>query len=271
MKFNLILAFSAVVLLLIAMVLLMDFKADPDHVVAHTKKQSNEIEPGIPIPTKSVKQNRKTVVHSKNSVPKSKFFLLAEPHNNKDHFFIKNSKTDRSIYLDDVDNVLEFITQSGAEHFSLKKDDQFQVLSNKIDQKGNVFYKFQQHYRNVEVFNRQIVVQTRSNGSLSLISGHFHNRIEIETAPELSAERALALAIESLPEESILSGAPKLVVYIHQGDAVLAYQDVVQYSNIEDLNLPQQLPISRSGFHKEKIFVDAHTGALLNLIPIVSQ
>ena len=199
-------------------------------------------------------------------------FPPADEHVNADHFFIKAPKGKRP-RLPDAATVKQFLLQAGAEHFEMSDQDDLFVLSSRSDAQGNHFYKYQQQYQGLEVFNRQLVIQTAADHTLTMMSGQFHNHLDLDIDPELSSGEAVQAGLRELPEkplnEPTVARQIELSIYVDQPEPALVYVAHIEYSTPGDPSLPPQIGAARIGFHKEKMLVNAHTGELVSVIPTI--
>ncbi len=168
-----------------------------------------------------------------------------------------------------------YILEAGADHFNISADDGLTLLTNKQDKFQNNFYKFQQTYHNLPVFNRQIIVQTTGDHLLTMTSGNFHAEIDLNTVPVMTSKDALKVGIDALSAISLTEphplSSPELTIHITDNQPVLTYTTTAEYTTEPDETLPPQLSAARSGLRREKIFINANTGEIVNRIPVNFQ
>ena len=177
------------------------------------------------------------------------------------------------VLLSNISQAQDFILQAGQDFFSFSPEVELLEIAAKQDRRGNHFFKFQQGYKGLNVFNRQLVVQTNSNHELVMISGQLHGDIDIAVHPQLAETEALHQAfnqLNSLPlQEPELAGKPELLIHIVDEQPVLAFLAEVTYQTEKaEAKLPPQLVPQAQGYRHEHLLVDANTGELLAQIAI---
>ncbi len=195
-------------------------------------------------------------------------FPAQQGHSNEETFFLAAGQ--EPIHLADQKEVKSFILTAGVDYFDLASYDDLQELTSKQDALGNHYYKFQQLYKGLEVFNRQLVVQTSPDQQFVMLSGQFHGGLDLASEAGLKGADALEIALSQLPESPLASpeiiSPPQLLIHVGTGEAVLAYVAAVAYEVEPNLELPPLLAQEVGAGRDEKIFIDAHTGRLLELI-----
>ncbi len=176
-----------------------------------------------------------------------------------EQLFIKPIKN-KVIKVSDAVAVEQLIREAGAEFFQFSLHDSVQLVSAQRDTRGNIFYKYDQKYKNVPVFGKQLVVQINKHDQLKLLSGVFEPQIDISVTPQMPADLALSKSYQQMhnrpTSEPIVRVAPQLMIYADmEQEPVLTYRSVVEYYT-ED-----------KGFRVDQIFVNANTGELVNAIP----
>ncbi len=137
--------------------------------------------------------------------------------------------------------------------------DDLSLRTSKLDEQGNTFYKFTQTFRGVPVFGREVVVQTSAAGEVAAVTGEFQPALQVDTTPALDAPQAMEQALDALPNrvgEAKIVQSPELNVYVDgQDKAHLTWKATVEYTS------------STEGYRVEEIFVDAHSGTLVERLP----
>jgi len=83
--------------------------------------------------------------------------------------------------------------------------------------------RYDQYYKGVRVWGGQLIRHYRQGG-LYLVNGTWHESLELDVAPVLTADQALGLAEQALaPMPRTLVGAPELVVFPAESGARLAW------------------------------------------------
>jgi len=185
------------------------------------------------------------------------FEQQTKQHANGEHAFMK-SAADLIIKIEDADSAKRLLNEAGRDHFGMNAGDDTQLINAKHDQLGNTFFKFQQTFNGLKVDGREIVVSSNSKDQLETVQGFFDNNIDIDTTPQLAGRDAVTSAIQNTntPDSNgiTIHTEPELQVFIADGNPVLAYKTIVEYSSTTD------------GTHLDTIFVDANTAQVLNTI-----
>ena len=131
-----------------------------------------------------------------------------------------------------------FLDQNRALFGLRSAAEELQVLRLEPDlQLGFSHVRLDQVYQGLPVFGRQLVVHLDAAGQIVAVNGQFHPQIEVVTSPAISAEQAMATALDDLKHNQLLpfelanitiQPAPeetRLVVYVDErGSATLVWQ-----------------------------------------------
>ncbi|MCW8930815.1 MAG: M4 family metallopeptidase [Gammaproteobacteria bacterium] len=183
------------------------------------------------------------------------FFAEQNKRSNDNQLFVTNKKGS-GVLIGDVRDAKKLVLESASEYLNLTEQDDLQLINATRDKQGAVSYKFEQSYNGIEVFDRQVIVESRSNNELSLVMGQLQPKLSVNTTPDLLAKEALDNALngmENAPASSpdILK-SPKLLIYIDdQQIAHLTYSSVIKYQT------------SNNELKIERVFVDAHSGKMI--------
>lgn len=90
---------------------------------------------------------------------------------------------------------------------------------------GFTYYRFNQIYVGLLVYNQNVILTVDSNGNVSSFSGYYIPNIEVATTSLLTNEEIKNLALEYLGEEGKIETTEK-IIYILEDNPVLAYRIV---------------------------------------------
>jgi len=219
-------------------------------------------EAGIPLVLAAMQQQAANRTTSDVNILQAKAFFSkakAPLKRGENLFFTGNAKNPlHAITADDAKNI---ILQGGSNYLNATPADDLALMTAKRDQFGNAIYKYSQTYEDLKVFGRELVVQINNNDEIAMIGGQYEPSVDIATTPKLSSTDAFNNAFtlfEDLPTDTpeFLS-QPELMIYADgQNDPVLAYVADVEY-------------LANSGYKKEKIFVDANKGEIVNSVTLI--
>ena len=137
--------------------------------------------------------------------------------------------------LNDIKNLMSF--DKTSDELSFYQKDSYS---------GNTFYRFQQYYKGIEVYGKNIIVVADSSKKASALSDDYEPDININTNPSISEEKAIDVAKAYIDNASdALSNG--LRVYATEMDPTLVYM-------ISCTGTYEDIPFS--GY----IFVDANLG-----------
>lgn len=131
-----------------------------------------------------------------------------------------------------------FLDQNRALFGLRSAADELRLLRYQPDARlGFTHLRLEQVYRGLPVFGRQLMVHLDQNEQIVAVNGQFHPDIELETAPAISAEEAMEVALADLRGEKLLPfelakiaifPAPedsRLAVYVdYAGSATLVWE-----------------------------------------------
>jgi bacillolysin len=220
-------------------------------------------EAGIPLVLEAMKQqtNNRLSTSTPSLLQSRAFFSKPKSSlkRGENVFFTGSPKNPlHAITADDAKNI---IMQGGKNYLNASPGDDLALMTSKRDKLGNVIYKYSQTYEDLIVFGRELVVQINSDDEIAMIGGQYEPAINLTTTPLLSATDAFNNAFQyfkDLPNDTPkLLTEPELMVYADgKNEPVLAYIADTEYT-------------AKSGYKKEKIFVDANTGLLVNSFTLV--
>jgi Zn-dependent metalloprotease len=112
----------------------------------------------------------------------------------KSNFFI----TSIEMNVDDKPSIhADSYLQMMQSRMNLSAEIDFKKLKSNVDKLGNTHTKYNQTYKNVEIFGAQMIVHSKNN-FIYFINGKIANHISLETIPTITAEEAIAAAKNSL-------------------------------------------------------------------------
>jgi bacillolysin len=144
----------------------------------------------------------------------------------------------------------DFWTVYGEAFGVLAPREELAVRSLETDALGMTTLRYEQGYRGLPVFGRQIALHFRG-GAVTVINGEFSPGIDVSTAPSISGEHAARVATDAVPARVVgEAGQAELLIYIDDSDrAHLAWTILV----------PSNRPIGLW-----RVFVDAHGGEVVS-------
>lgn len=165
--------------------------------------------------------------------------------------FIENAEQGRKLILDNARELL-----------GIGPNDDIRIKTTKTDDLGNTYRKYSQVFAGVPVYGRELVVQTDASNKVKAIMGEFESDIEIATAPQLEGKDAVNSYFREhaneIVGEPVIHEEPRLLIYTSEGvPPTLSYRSVAEYTTHE------------TGTHLEELYVDAHSGRLIDSIPLV--
>ncbi len=137
------------------------------------------------------------------------------------------------------------------------------------DRAGATHVSFQQVYHGVPVFGGQLLAHSDAGNRLTAVNGVFVPNIDLDTTPALSAAEAAARAVaevaanppagnddgaQAVAAEALTAGTPTLYIY---RDGLI--QDVAGPNY-----LVYQVEVADGAAVREFVYVDAHTGKVVN-------
>jgi Zn-dependent metalloprotease len=134
------------------------------------------------------------------------------------------------------------------------------VRINKNKKKNNIHVRFQQEVNGMPVEGTSLTVNSDPIGNTLAINGEFCGGDAVAAEPNLSAEASLAKALEEYGQGGSWIGTPKLTVVFSdlEEKCVLAWKNLLEYSIEEGPGV---------GLHRDSVFADATTGALVTFHP----
>jgi Zn-dependent metalloprotease len=145
----------------------------------------------------------------------------------------------------------DFWAAYGAVFGVLAPEEELVLHSVETDALGMTTLRYDQWYRGLSVFGRQLALHFR-DGAVTVVNGEFAPGVDVSTAPLVSRDRAARLAVDQVPARGVGEAAPgELLIFVDDSDlAHLAWVVLV----------PSQRP-----FGLWRVFVDAHTGEAISL------
>lgn len=162
--------------------------------------------------------------------------------------------------------------QNFSNKLKIRSKDQFRLAGSDSDDVGYTHYSYEQYYQGIKVMGGQMLLHEK-NGKMDFANGKFYNDLTIDVTPSISKETAIAAAIRFVaakkyqwqtgdPQDSA-AAYPKPELIISPKSGLFAS---------ENFRLCYQvLIVSEIPYNKIDIFVDAHTGEVINSISQVSD
>lgn len=134
---------------------------------------------------------------------------------------------------------------------------------------GNTFYRFQQNYKGLEVFGKNIIVVAENNKT-SALSNDYEPGIDIDIEPELTAEDAINVVSAGVEDAQNVE-SEGLCIYANDTDPTLVYKikcSCINEASDEDSNEDSDEEVPFDGY----IFVDANLGYIIaEISSVVSE
>jgi bacillolysin len=137
---------------------------------------------------------------------------------------------------------------------------ELRIIGSDVDKIGFTHVRLDQRYNGLPVFGAELIVHMNNSG-ITAVNGNYIANIALKTVPSLSegaaAEQALALLRKAARNQDLLVKKVELAVYplgLLEGFPVQS-------------RLAWAVELDGSELH-EQVWIDAHSGALLNRIPL---
>lgn len=145
-----------------------------------------------------------------------------------------------------------FMSQHGGVFGIEDTENQLKLVGTEADTLGFRHYKYQQMQQGLPVFGQQVIVHVKDE-TVTSVGGHITPNIP-EATPRFAADRAVRVAIDSLPE------APKGDTKLHGTQEQLGWYTL---SN-GDPRLAYELEVGNGNDKRWQLYVDAQTGKVLD-------
>ncbi|MBT7411275.1 MAG: hypothetical protein HN826_16360 [Methylococcales bacterium] len=184
-----------------------------------------------------------------------KFYEKQPQFNNDGNIFLEPLKS-FDFNIVNRESAKDFILTGGQIYFGFEKKDGLKLISEKDDGYGNVFYKFQQHYHQIPVVGREVVLQVNKGRRVSMLSGNIFSGITLSKITSFPEKNIILNALSKLPGV-VVSGIsihqePVFAIIIINQSPRLVLQSLVSYQS------------SKTGVHQENVFVDAQTETVVS-------
>jgi vibriolysin len=114
------------------------------------------------------------------------------------------------------------------------------------DTQNNRFIRYQQFYKGLKVYGKQVVARTDQANQLRSLTGDIEQTIDLDVKPALTGDQALQKALTEATDVKRHT-EPELMVYLHEDKPRLVYMAGVEY-------------VQGGQLHLGRLFVDANTG-----------
>ncbi|GAB3903928.1 hypothetical protein GCM10028803_33140 [Larkinella knui] len=139
-----------------------------------------------------------------------------------------------------------------------KPEEQFQITRTETDQLGQTHIRMTQTVQGVPVYGSELVAHL-TNGTVTLLNGHYRVAKNASTQPRLSLKDATDRAFEDIGNESIVRPFGQNVFNLKPSEGALCL-----YPMGEKMVLAYTLTIRPNMLERWQYIVDAQTGAVLN-------
>ncbi len=159
--------------------------------------------------------------------------------------------------------------------FGLKAGDEMRLLKTNIDAAGNKHYKYAQFYQGIRVEGIEHITHER-NGKIHLANGDFVNGLQLNVSPNITAERAIEIALANKPAEKYMwQDAEKEAAFKQKEkdvnatlyptpELLIVKKDVRGEKNADNYVLAYRMYIfAILPYIAEYVYVDAHTGEII--------
>lgn len=163
-----------------------------------------------------------------------------------------------------------FLAQYGGLFGVQDPASELQLLADFTDNQGNRHSVYQQVYKGVPVFAGILQAHMNANNALTAMNGVFVPNVDVNTAPSLSADQAAARAIADVtanpPVNEVTGAAADVSGVSASTPSLYVYRDGL----IQDVPGPDYLvyevEVTNGSSVREKVYVNAHTGKVVNRI-----
>jgi bacillolysin/thermolysin len=155
-------------------------------------------------------------------------------------------------YASSADKSLDakrFIAEN-EELFGIKDpENELSVVSDFTDKLSMTHIKYQQQINGIKIFDGQLVVHIKSDGSIESVNGRYYPTEDINTTAKLSASGAISIAKDRLRDYKAENEKAELIIYNKDNRLNLAYE----------VRLPSKwMP-------EMKVYVSAENGSILKV------
>ena len=154
---------------------------------------------------------------------------------------------------------LNFINESQL--FKNQKSEDFRYLKSEIDKYGFSHITLEQTHKNVPVFDGKLKFHFNAENQISAINGNVIPDIKINTTPFISKIKAEQIAIDAINNQNI--NHSRVPLFIEKND-VFIYPIGIVKGIIESHHLAYYIEVRNNVDVREYVFVDAHTGKIID-------
>lgn len=170
----------------------------------------------------------------------------------------------------------EFLAQYGGLFGVRDANSELSPAAAALDRFGATHLTYQQVYNGVPVFAGTLRVHLDAAGRLTAANGVFVPDVNVNTTPALRAEDAAARAIADVqaspPSDKELTGASASAgALVAESSSLFVYQDGLIQDVAGPILLVYRVVVSDRSSLREVVFVDAHTGKIVNRYSAVSD
>jgi bacillolysin len=192
-------------------------------------------------------------------------------------------------FKDDNDIDPRTIFSRYKSEFNLKDDDNMILYKTRKDDLGFTHYLYQQYYKNICIDEGTYIVHSNKNGITYAANGKLHTGIDISVIPVLNDQQAIDAALKyvkakeymwqsdfwekdlqarTLKTDTSYYPVPKLVIRKNRKDQINGSPDTTE----KQYCLAYRLDIySSDPFYAQRIYVDAKTGEIIEVLPLQSN
>ncbi len=155
--------------------------------------------------------------------------------------------------------------------FNFRAEDRLDLIEINVDKEGYTHFKYGQFYKDVKVVGAEYIIHEKE-GKAVIANGKFVSTININVAPGISSDEAIAAAINFSGFTSFRwdNNAPDKKLYKYYPKSELIVAPFKGNYNSNDFRLCWKINVLGAQLHKAvTIFIDAHSGELVNTINLV--
>ena len=167
--------------------------------------------------------------------------------------------------------------------FGLSANDKMQVSKSFIDDIEFTHHNYQQFYKSIPIDGESVNVHTNKNGETYAATGRILKGINVETSPKFTAQEAIDLALKFVNAKEYMwqnnfwenelkqKNAKTDTTYYPQ--ALLVIKEERNFNSGTGIfHLAYRMDIHASSpFYSQRIFIDAHTGEIIEKYPLQSN
>ncbi|MCP9770345.1 T9SS C-terminal target domain-containing protein [Lacihabitans sp. LS3-19] len=139
--------------------------------------------------------------------------------------------------------------------------DEFRLIADETDDLGFRHIKLEQHYKGVPFYGGEAVIHANKNGEADFMMGRVFPSPSVSTAPNLSADAAIALSLKDLGKISIVQKNGAIGKFLKMDPDVASL--VIINENSKD-RLAYNITVRPNILERWVYFIDAHSGEVIS-------